>query len=333
MVCMADKLQWGVLACGNIAHAFALGVAASRTGKLVASASRDPMKSEAFAKTHGGVAYSSYEELLADPQVDAVYIATPHHLHAEWTLKTAQAGKAILCEKPFTLNALEARKTLDTVRAQGVFFMEAFMYRCHPQTLTIAEWVRQGEIGRVMQVNAEFGFQAQWDSPGFRFENATGGGGLMDVGTYCVSMSRLMVGEEPERCHMEMLATERGYDASAVGTMRFPGGAVAHFGTGIHVNLRNDVRIYGDKGRIIVPTPWFCSGSAVRLERQGRETTETTWHTSRADLYAFEADAVADYLDQGECPYMSIQDTLDNMRALDMLRASCGFAFEGEVRA
>ncbi|RYG39359.1 Gfo/Idh/MocA family oxidoreductase [bacterium] len=326
---MADRLGWGIIATGSIAHSFAKGLKASKTGELVASGSRSLEKAEKFAGEHGGKAYGSYDEVLADPDVDAVYIATPHHLHYEWTIKAAEAHKAILCEKPFTLNALEAQRALNEVQRNKVFFMEAFMYRTSPQMKRLLELVREGAIGKILAVNAEFGFAAGRDWDNFRADGAVGGGGLMDVGTYCVSFTRAIVGEEPSAAFYVMDKTEKDYDAAGAGIMKFPGGAVATFGTGVHVNWKNDARIYGEKGRIEVDSPWFAGeDSEVRIYRNGEDME--TLKLGGANLYAAEADAVAEFLSERETPYMSVQDTLDNMRALDMLRNSAGFKFASE---
>jgi predicted dehydrogenase len=326
---MADQLNWGILACGSIANRFADGLKKSKTGTLVACGSRSLEKAQAFAEKHGGKGYGSYEEVLRDPEVHAVYIATPHQLHAAWTIEAAKAGKAILCEKPFTLNAVEAEHALQAVKEHSVFFMEAFMYRCAPQTLLAKKWVQEGRIGKPLVVEANFGFQADEDWANFRTENAHGGGGLMDVGTYCVSFMRWILGEEPSRAAYMTPLNEKGYDGHGAGSLQFPGGAVGHFGTGIHVNLRNDATIYGTEGKIEITSPWFATSSRMTLTRRDGENETQEWN-GELDLYALEADAVAEYLDAKEAPYMTIADTLGNMVALDALRASANFRFEGE---
>ncbi len=327
---MADHLNWGIIACGSIAHRFAEGVSKSKTGTLYASASRSLEKAEAFAQKHGGKAYGSYEELLADPAVDAVYIATPHNLHAEWTIKAAQAGKAILCEKPFTLNALEAQMALDAVKKAGVFFMEAFMYRCAPQTALARDLVQSGKIGKPLIVEANFAFQAGEDWDNFRTVNAAGAGGLMDVGAYPVSFTRFVLGEEPIRTAYMTPLNEKGYDGHGVGNMQFPSGAVGTFATGIHVNVRNDATIYGSEGRIHVSSPWFATSSVLTVTLKDGTTEVHEWK-GEDDLYALEADTVAAYLEKGEAPSMTPADTLGNMKTLDSLRASANFKFEGEM--
>lgn len=330
---MADTLNWGILATGGIAHQFAGGLSASKTGKLVAVGSRAIDTATIFAEKHGGRPYGSYAEVLAQPDVQAVYIATPHHLHAEWTIKAAEAGKGILCEKPFTLNALEAERALAAVKANGVFFMEAFMYRCHPQTHKLKELVESGVIGKLRNLNVEFGFNAPEDWGNFRADGAVGGGGLMDVGTYCVSMTRLLVGEEPTALHYCADITAKGYDAQGSGCMKFPSGVTSHFGTGIHAGLRNDVRVYGSTGWIQVDQPWKCGGGAIHVHANGQDEQTFEMGSSNDDLYAIEADAVAAFFEAKECPYMTPGDTMNQMRALDALRKSAGLHFSAEPTA
>ena len=329
---MADRLRWGILATGGIARQFAAGLPTSETGTLQAVGSRTLESATKFTAQYGGTPYASYEDVLADPEVDAVYIATPHHLHAEWTIKSAQAGKAILCEKPFTLNALETERALAVVREHGVFFMEAFMYRVHPQTLKVKNLVQSGAIGRPLVVNAEFGFAASRDWGNFRADGALGGGGLMDVGTYCTSFASLVAGEEAlEGCYKAEI-TEKGYDAFGSGALKYPSGLTASFGTGIHANLTNDARVYGEEGSIHVSSPWKCASSTLTLKRTGKDDETFDFDSSNDQLYGLEADSVAHSLETGECPHMTIAETLANMRTLDLLRASAGLTFAHEPK-
>lgn len=320
---MAEHLRWGILATGRIAHQFAGGVKASKTGELLAVGSRTLDSAKAFCDQHGGKPYGSYEELLADPKVDAVYIATPHHLHAEWTIKAALAGKGILCEKPFTLNAAEAEESIRAVKEAGVFFMEAFMYRCSPQTLKAKQLVDEGALGDIRMIASEFGFNASRDWDNFRLDGAVGGGALMDVGTYCVSFSRLIAGTEPIRAAYMPKMNPRGYDETGSGALLFPNGINAHFGTAIHQHLENKARFFGSEGMLEIDAPWKCFGK-MRIVRDGKVTDEWDLSTDNDGLYADEADTVARYFEAKECPYMTIEDTLGEMRTLDMLRESAG---------
>jgi predicted dehydrogenase len=331
---MANSLNWGILATGSIARQFAAGLKRAKRGTLRAVGSRTLESAQAFTREFGGTPHGSYEAVLNDPAVDAVYIATPHHLHAEWTVRCAEAGKGILCEKPFVLSAPEAEGALNAVRKHGVFFMEAFMYRCHPQTLKLRQILGEGVIGEVKMVNAEFGFAASHDWGNFRTVNSLGGGGLMDVGVYPLTYSRMIAGEEPDRLEYSAYIGEKGYDEYGAGLIGFPCGMIAHFGTGIHLNQRNGAWIYGTEGMIHVEEPWKCrEGSAVHVMRIGKKAEDIKLGTSNDQLYAYEADAVAEFFDARECPHMTIADTLGNMRALDALRESAGLRLGDEVRA
>lgn len=319
-----DKLRWGILGTGMIARKFGKGLAASETGELHTVGSRSLESAEVYASEYGGRPVEGYDEVLADPEVDAIYISLPHHLHAEWTIRCARAKKAILCEKPFTLNAMEAEQALRVVEEEGVFFMEAFMYRCHPQTLELRRLVRDGAIGQPLVINGEFGFGAGRDWQNFRAVAELGGGALMDVGCYPVSISRWIAGEEPDRCEYVAHLGEKGYDEWGSGCLHFPSGLTATLNTGVHANLRNDVRVYGSEGSISIPSPWFC-GEAMILSRGGKE--EKVRKGAGLDLYGNEADTVARHLDRKQAPAMTWDDTLGQMRTLDRLRLSAGLRF------
>lgn len=329
---MADSLKWGILATGGIARQFASGLKVSKTGTLAAVGSRTIESASAFCEKFGGKPYGSYDEVLADPEVDAVYIALPHHMHYDWTIKVAEAGKGILCEKPFTLNALEAQRALNEVAKHKVFFMEAFMYRCTDQVQKAIELVRGGAIGELQAINAEFSFGAGKDWTNFRTDGALGGGGLMDVGAYCVSFARYLAGEEPDRAEYLPKLNEKGYDEWGSGAMRFPSGVTCHFASGVHCNMRNHVLIYGTGGWIEIESPWKSyQGGKMILHANGKEAEVFEMGMTNDELYALEADTVAEFFEQKECPYVSIEDTLGQMRTLDMLRASAGMKFAAEL--
>lgn len=327
---MAERLRWGILATGRIARSFSTGLRHSKSGVLVASASRSEERAQAFASEFGGRTYGSYRELVDDPEVEAVYIASPHHLHMEHTILCAEAGKHILCEKPFTLNLSQAERALNAVRKAGVFFMEAFMYRCAPQTRKVEELVRSGVVGEIRAVHAEFGFHAPEDFDNFRGDARLGGGGLMDVGCYTVSFCRMAVGQAPVEGVYHPSLTDRGYDGWGSGTLRFPSGATAHIACGVHLNLDNDATVFGSSGKIHVESPWFGNGKVSVFQEPYSLPRQVFDFRDTGDLYMHEADAVATYLGDRECPYASWQDTIEQMRTLDMLRESCGLTFEAE---
>ncbi len=326
---MSERLRWAIIGAGSIAGAFARGLAKSETGVLTAVGSRTFDKAAAFCAEHGGTAYGSYDDAVRAEDVDAVYIALPHTGHEEWTIRCAEAGKHVLCEKPFTLDLASAERAISAVKKAGVFFAEAFMYRMHPQTMAVKEMAESGVIGEVKHINAEFSFHAGEDWDNFRAVRTEGGGGLMDVGTYCVAAIRHYYGMEPERCEFAFVPAGDGYDGSGAGLLVFAGGKTATFSSGVHLNNQNRVRIYGSEGHVEIESPWFCKGQ-VWVRRNGEdEVAHGPWEV--ADLYANEADTCARFLESKEVPMMTVEDTLANMRVLDALRASGGLSFEVEA--
>jgi len=178
-----NNLRWGILGAGKFAGTFAKGIAASRTGTLAAIGSRTQESADRFGDEYGVPRrHASYDALVADPEVDVVHISLPNHLHAEWTLRCAQAGKHILCEKPFTVNHAEAVRTLDEVKKHPVFFMEAFMYRCHPQTAKLKELIDAKTIGDVRLIQCSFCYNMGPSYENIRMRYDVAGGGIMDVG-------------------------------------------------------------------------------------------------------------------------------------------------------
>ena len=230
-----NSLSWGILSTGRIAGIFAKQLSRSKTGKLVAVGSRSLATADKFAAEHHVPHhYGSYEAVLTDPDVHAVYIATPHTLHADWCIKAARAGKHILCEKPLTLNHAEALPVIEAARKHGVFLMEAFMYRCHPQTAKLVDLLRKRIIGDVRVIHASFGFHRDFNPEARLFKNALGGGGILDIGCYPVSISRLVAGVAMGKPFAEPVEvkgcghfTPTGVDSWVVGSLKFPGDILA----------------------------------------------------------------------------------------------------------
>ncbi|MFC1464151.1 MAG: aldo/keto reductase [Candidatus Brachytrichaceae bacterium NZ_4S206] len=337
-------LRWGILSTGNIAKTFAAGVRRSSTGSLVAVASRSQASADQFGDEFDiPKRHANYEALLADPDVDAVYIATPHPLHAEWAIKAAEAGKHILCEKPLALNYPQAQAVVEAAREHDVFLMEAFMYRCHPQTAKLVELIRQGVIGEVRMIQAAFGFHAHVGPEHRLLSNALGGGGILDVGCYPVSMARLIAGvalgrdfAEPVKVHgAGKLNPTTGVDEYAVGTLEFEGGIVAQVATGVMLNMRNVVHIFGTEGDILLTSPWIPARHGgvtdIIVQRHG-EPKQIVEVECDEWLYAIEADTVAHNIARRQAPppAMSWDDTLGNMRALDQWRQAIGLTYEQE---
>lgn len=329
-----SKLRWGIISTGAIAHKFARGVLRSETGDLVAVASRTGEKAHEFARLYQiPRAYGSYDEILADPGVDIVYIATPHPHHREWVIRAAQAKKHILCEKPLGVHYDEAVEMLQAVWENSVFFMEAYMYRCHPQIIRVLELIRAGTIGEVRTITARFGFRANYDLEGRLFNRTLGGGGILDVGGYCTSMARLIAGAdqgvsvEPDRVFaVGEIGAESGVDEYAAALLLFPRNIVAILSCGLRLHQENQVRIEGSEGCLTLPIPWTANvdgGDAQILVQKNGQAPEMLTVTSHP-LYALEADLVAHHIAQGHMeaawPAMTWADTLGNMRVQDKWR-------------
>ena len=344
---MSSLLQWGILATGNIAQAFAQGLSHSETGKLVAVGSRSQESAMRFGREFGlppAACHAAYEALLADPEVQAVYISTPHPGHAEWVIRCAEAGKHILCEKPLTINHGEAVAVVEAARRHDVFLMEAFMYRCHPQTERLVQLIREGAIGKVRMVQATFSFRASDHAKSRLLDPELGGGGILDVGCYPVSMSRLVAGAtagKPFADPLKLVAAGRlgdtGVDDYTAAVAVFPGGMMAQLAAGVRVAQENVVRIYGEDGQIFLPTPWAPSRdggtSKMILRRPGKPEEEIIIETvgeARAYLYTIEADHVAAHLAKRQSPAMSWADTLGNMQTLDSWREAIGLTYPFE---
>jgi predicted dehydrogenase/aryl-alcohol dehydrogenase-like predicted oxidoreductase len=352
-------LNWGILGTGKIAATFARQLPASSTGRLAAVASRTVESASRFAAEQNAArAYGSYDALLADPEVDAVYISLPNHLHARWTVRCARAGKHILCEKPLATNYPEAMTAVEAAEANNVFLMEAFMYRCHPQTAKLVDLIRAGAIGQARVIEAHFSYNMQGPQENIRQQNDAAGGAIMDVGCYCVSMARLIAGAALDQEFANPISTTDGYrrelalagfahigessrvDEWATAIVKFPGDIVANLTCGIQVRMDHTLRIWGSTGRIILPNPWFPGGepaegdgrARILLYRDGERQAEEISVPGGQPLYANEADTVARYVAQRQAPSpaMNWADSLGNMMTLDAWRKEIGLVFDGE---
>jgi predicted dehydrogenase len=331
---MSDRLAWGILGTGNIARQFATGVNASRRGRLVAVGSRTDEKARTFGQTHHiPVAYGSYQQLLDDPTVTAVYNSLPNNLHHEWTIKALRAGKHVLCEKPFAVNLAEAQEMFDVAEREGKLLMEAFMYRTHPLTHAVQQAVASGAIGDVRLIRTSFCFKlGKWQG-NIRFDPELAGGVIMDVGCYCINFSRLFAGAEPSQVHVVHHRHESGIDDVAAGTLVFPNNVIASFTCGMSLHADNTASICGSEGYIEIPVPWKppATGATFTIARSTppkmeNPTTkappprETRTITVDNDLYGIEADAFAATVFDGVTPAITSQDTLGNQRVIDELR-------------
>jgi predicted dehydrogenase/aryl-alcohol dehydrogenase-like predicted oxidoreductase len=348
----SDKvLRWGILGAGGIAGSFARDLPSSEYGRLAAVGSRSLEKAAGFiarlkGDTAGIRAYGSYEELLADKTIDAVYVATPHPMHAQWAIAAMNAGKHVLCEKPMALHAYDVEAMQAAAEANRVVLLEAYMYRCHPQTVKLVEMIAAGAIGELRMIQAAFGFH--WPKP-FNAEsrltnNALGGGGILDVGGYPVSLARLLAGAATGKRFADPVEVKgaghlesTGVDGYTAAVLKFPGDIVAQVSTGVQLNQENVARIYGTDGWILVSHPWGLGGDERGLKMTLHKGGKAEEIVTKADkgLYAYEADALAEAVRSGEevpAPAMSPADSLGQARTLDQWRKQVGVRYVQETR-
>lgn len=325
------RINWGILGTGMIARKFARGVALSKSGVPKAVASRDLEKCTDFVgqlRDWSGVNHSfddtdsfgSYEELIRNPLVDAVYIGLPNHLHREWTIAALRAGKHVLCEKPLALNAPEAEELFAVAREENRILIEAFMYRALPQTKAILESVQGGVIGdlRLMRLNFTFNREASPDDVRYQAEN--GGGSLMDVGCYCIDFARSLAGTEPVEMSALFHQHEFGVDDYAAGTLAFPNDILLTFTCGMTVTSDQTAHIAGSEGRIEIPRFWFGEEGFTVVKPDGKTVETKGKKKASQPVYALEADAFADVVGGAE-NWNPPGNTIGNMRVLDELRA------------
>ncbi len=253
-----EKVRWGILGCADIARKSVIpGIQQSETGEVVAIASRTKEKAEAMADELSiPVAYGSYEQLLRDSSIDAVYIPLPNHLHKEWTIRAASSGKHVLCEKPAALNTNEILEMEEACRVARVVFAEAFMYRYHPRYAMIREVIDSGKIGEVRGIHCTFTFNNSEDYNNVRYKREWGGGSLYDVGVYPISVARMVLGKEPTAATTHAFFSEKhdGVDMMASGLLEFGQGVALTFDCGMWAAFRNRLEIVGTDGRIEVPS-------------------------------------------------------------------------------
>jgi D-xylose 1-dehydrogenase (NADP+, D-xylono-1,5-lactone-forming) len=310
---MATK--WGILSTAAINRKFLAGVRKSSEIDVVAVASRSQDAAERFAREHRiGRAVSGYDALLADPQVEVIYIPLPNSLHVEWTVRALEAGKHVLCEKPLSRRAADVRRAFDAADREGRLLMEGFMYRHHPQTGRLLQLLQDGAVGCVHMVRAAFGFVARNPSD-VRLQAALEGGALMDVGCYCVSGARLLAGE-PHRVAAEQTIGGHGVDIAFAATMRFAGDVIAHFDAGLALAERDELEVVGDEGSVFLDDPWHCRVPVIELRRGGG--TERI-EVKRADPYQLEAENMSAAVRGEAGPLLGREDAIGQARAIEAL--------------
>ena len=334
-----EKIKWGIIGPGNIANNFADGLKSSYSGQLVAIASKSEDRRKNFGDKydiHSDFRFESYEDIINSEHIDAIYISTPHNLHAEWTIKAAGKGKHVLCEKPGAVNLNEGKKIIEAVKEAGVFYMEGFMYRCHPQIPKLLEIIKNKTIGKIESIETSFGYDTGKTIPESRiFNKELTGGAILDVGLYPISFSRLISGVatgekflEPNFINAEGRIGDTGVDEVAHANLEFKNGIKAKVSTAIRESMKNNAIIIGSEGTIELPDPWMPGRNGgpyhakIIINKNGQE--EVIELKGPEHLFFFEAElasqCIAKEKIQPPHPAMTWEDTLGNLKALDTWR-------------
>jgi D-xylose 1-dehydrogenase (NADP+, D-xylono-1,5-lactone-forming) len=314
-------LRWGVLSTAHINDKVLAGAALSDQVEVLGVASRDEARAAAYAAEKGiPRSYGSYQALLADPEIEAVYLPLPNSLHHEWTLTALRAGKHVLCEKPYTRRPAEVTEAFDLAAERGLQLSEAFMWRYHPQAVRAKELVDGGELGELQLVVASFSWPAPMTGD-IRLDPALDGGSLMDVGCYCVSASRLFAGE-PEAVSAYQVVGPHGVDARLVATLQFGGGVLAHLDSAFHVPDRSHLEIVGTAATLRVSDPWHGVRSGLTLTPTGRAGEPREVPVEAANSYRLELEAMGAAVRGEPNRLLGRDDALGQARTIEALYAS-----------
>ena len=342
-----QKIRWGIIGPGSIANNFADALSQAYSGELKAIASLNDERRRAFGdkyNIHSDLRFNNYESLLNSDSVDAVYISTPHTLHAELSIKAAGKGKHILCEKPGAVNFIQGEKVIQAVQEAGVFYKEGFMYRCHPQIPALLDLIKNKVIGDVKKITSSFGFDMTKVIPEHRlFNKDLAGGAILDVGLYPVSFSRIIAGANsgkkfinPKNISGIAKIGETGVDEVSSAVMEFDNGVTAEAHTAIMQNMDNKAIIEGSDGKIIVDDPWTPGRnggpyhSIIRIIKNGLE--ELKEFKGPEHLFFFEAELSSQTIlkekQQVPHPGMTWEDTLANLKVLDQWRQKVNYQIQ-----
>lgn len=324
------KLKWGIIGTGMISNKFVADLGHTSNGIAYAVGSRNQESADEFAgKYNIPKAYDSYDKLLQDPDVDVIYVGTPHPLHKINVIDALNAGKHVLCEKPFTMNAAELEEIIAVAREKKLFLMEAMWTRFLPPIRRVREWIRDGKIGEVRLVKAEFGFRMGWDPEHRLLNPELGGGALLDAGIYPVSFASMIFGAKPENVYSTASIGETGVDEQFSILLAYEGGRSATLNGAIRVDLPNEAYIHGTEGYIHIPQFLFSREASLHVSDQEVEKFEDD---RPSEGYAFEAEEVGRLIQAGELEseVISLEESLDIMRLLDQVRGQWGLKYSFE---
>jgi D-xylose 1-dehydrogenase (NADP+, D-xylono-1,5-lactone-forming) len=308
-------VKWGILSTARINQKFITGARQAAEVDVVAVASRTRESAERYANEHGiERAYARYDDLLEDPEVEAVYISLPNSMHVEWTVRALESGKHVLCEKPLSRRPDDVARAFDIAERQGLLLSEAFMYRHHPQSRRVTELVQSGALGALKLVRTAFSFEQP--APGnVRLSRELDGGALMDVGCYCVSATRLIAGE-PQTVTAQQVTGGDGVDVAFAGTLLCPDDVLAHFDAGMSYAVRDELEVVGEHGSVFLDDPWHCVEPVIEL-RQGGATERI--EIEAADSYQLEAENMSNAIRGREPLLLGREDALGQARAIEAL--------------
>ena len=328
---MAQKVRWGVLGCGNIAKKFAAAVEDAEGAELFSAGSRSLERAEAFADQFNiPRRYGSYEDLAADEDVDAIYVATPHPYHMDCCILAMNDGKAVLCEKPFALNAGQAAKMVAVARANQVFLMEAMWSRFLPSVKKAKALISSGAIGELRMVHADLGFRADLNPASRLFDPALGGGALLDVGVYPVSLASHFIGSQPDRISSDAHLGTTGVDEQSAMIFHYPNGLLAVLTSAVRTQTRHEASFYGTEGMLILEFAWW-SGSSITLKVAGKET-ERIEVPMTGNGFNYEIAEASRCIADGrlESDIIRHEESVAIMGTLDTIREQWGLAYPKE---
>ena len=329
---MTKTIRWGIVGCGGIAAKFAAGAAVVGDVQVVAAASRTPGKAEAFATKHGiGRHYTDYAGLLACDDIDAVYVATTHNFHYECVREVLKAGKPVMCEKPFTVNAREMQSLITLAGDRKLFMMEAMWTRFLPLMDQVRRWLAEGVIGDIKNLRATFGFQFPFD-PNHRLLNPDlAGGALLDAGIYPLSFANMVMREKPVEVRALADIGSTGIDEQSACILRYHSGALALVDCEVSAPVVSRAEVVGTKGRIWIADK-FLMADTVSLELNDQDPIQKHFPFDNQTGFQFEIDAASDSIRSGlsENPIMPLSDTLQLMETIDEIKAQVGLTYAND---
>ncbi|MEO8612598.1 MAG: Gfo/Idh/MocA family oxidoreductase [Chloroflexota bacterium] len=327
---MADVIRWGILGTGNIAHKFATGLQTASGAQLVAVGSRTQAAADKFAEEFNVPRrYATYEALAQDPEVDAIYISTPHPFHVSNTKLCLENGKAVLCEKPFTINVKEADEVIALARQKHIFLMEAMWTRYLPALIRTRELIAEGAIGEVRMLTADFGFRTNFNEEGRMFDPALGGGALLDVGIYPISLAYMLFGS-PQTITTQAALGTTGVDEQSAYLFGYDKGQIALLSSASRTETPQEAFIMGTEGSIKLPSPWW-NASQLILKRASK-AEEVIAPPRVGNGYNYEAEEVGRCIRAGklESETMTLDETRAIMVTMDTIRAQWNLKYPNE---